>query len=87
METLKPKPDIPTGQLVAQMRKFEMRYGFSVHLRGDYRTADFAFRVSQPIRALDTNLSVRQCFAGFCILAEQVNDYTEDSDFLETEAR
>ncbi|GFF42945.1 hypothetical protein IFM61606_04401 [Aspergillus udagawae] len=63
METLKPKPDIPTGQLVAQMRKFEMRYGFSVHLRGDY------------------------CFAGFCILAEQVNDYTEDSDFLETEAR
>lgn len=76
--------DISTGQLVAQMRKFGLRYGFLSTYEGTMfvkRTADFAFRVSRPIRALDTNLSVRQCFAGFCILAEQAHDYTEDSGF------
>lgn len=76
--------DISTGQLVVQMRKFGLRYGFLSTYEGTMfvkRTADFAFRVSRPIRALDTNLSVRQCFAGFCILAEQAHGYTEDSDF------
>ncbi|PKX98166.1 uncharacterized protein P174DRAFT_415924 [Aspergillus novofumigatus IBT 16806] len=72
------------GQLLAQMRNFGLRYGFLSTYQGTMcvkRTADFAFHVSRPIRALDTNLSVRQCFAGFCILAEQAHDYTEDSDF------
>lgn len=76
--------DISTGQLVVQMRQFGLRYGFLSTYQGTMfvkRTADFAFRVSRPIRALDTNLSVRQCFAGFCILADQAHDYTEDSDF------
>jgi hypothetical protein len=76
--------DIFTGQLVAQMRKFQLRYGFLSTYEGTMfvkRTADFAFCVSRPIQAQDTNLSVRQCFAGFCILAEQAHDYTEDSDF------
>ncbi|CAG8902924.1 unnamed protein product [Penicillium egyptiacum] len=72
------------GQLVAHMRKFGLRYGFLSTYRGTVfvkRTADFAFCVSPPIRDRDTNLSVRQCFAGFCILAEQGHDYIEGSDF------
>ncbi|KAH1447064.1 hypothetical protein KXX16_001993 [Aspergillus fumigatus] len=72
------------GQLVAQMRSFELRYGFlSTYQRTIFvkRTADFAFHVSRPLCALDTNLSVRQCFAGFCILAEQGYNYTEHADF------
>lgn len=76
--------DISTGQLVAQMRKFGLRYGFLSTYEGTIfvkRTADFAFGVSRSIQAWDTNLSVRQCFAGFCVLAEQAHDYTEDSDF------
>lgn len=76
--------DISTGQLVAQMREFGLRYGFLSTYKGTMfvkRTADFAFSVSRPIRDQDTNLSVRECFAGFCILAEQAHDYTEDPDF------
>lgn len=76
--------DISTGQLVAQMRKFELRYGFLSTYEGTMfvkRTTDFAFHVSRPIRDRDTNLSVRECFAGFCILAEQAHDYTESPDF------
>ncbi|KAH2643829.1 hypothetical protein KXV79_004719 [Aspergillus fumigatus] len=72
------------GQLVAQMRSFELRYGFLSTYQGTIfvkRTDDFAFHISRPIRALDTNLSVRQCFAGFCILAEQGYNYTEHADF------
>lgn len=66
------------------MRSFELRYGFLSTYQGTIfvkRTDDFAFHVSRPIRALDTNLSVRQCFAGFCILAEQGYNYTEHADF------
>ncbi|OOQ81584.1 hypothetical protein PEBR_42356 [Penicillium brasilianum] len=72
------------GQLVAQMRNFELRYGFLSTYKGTMfvkRTADFAFHVSRPIRDVDTNLSVRQCFAALCILAEQAHEYTEGSDF------
>ncbi|KAJ5675023.1 uncharacterized protein N7477_004957 [Penicillium maclennaniae] len=72
------------GQLVAQMRKSALRDGFLSTYKGTVfvkRTADFAFHVSRPIRAQDTNLSVRQCFVGFCILADQAYNYTEDSDF------
>ncbi|KUM66252.1 hypothetical protein ACN42_g862 [Penicillium freii] len=72
------------GQLVARMRKFGLSYGFLSTYRGTVfvkRTADFAFYVSPPIRDRATNLSVRQCFAGFCILAEEGHDYIEGSDF------
>ncbi|KAI1838429.1 hypothetical protein DTO006G1_3690 [Penicillium roqueforti] len=58
------------GQLVAQMRKFGLRYGFLSTYRGTVfvkRTADFAFCVSPPIRDRDTNLSG--------------HDYIEGSDF------
>lgn len=66
------------------MREFGLCYGFLSTYRGTVfvkRTADFAFCVSPPIQDQDTNLSVRQCFVGFCILAEQGHDYIEGPDF------
>lgn len=72
------------GQLVAQMRNFGLRYGFLSTYQGTVfvkRTHDFAFYVSPPIQDRDTNLSVRQCFTGFCILAEQGHNYIEGNDF------
>lgn len=76
--------DIFVGQLVAQMRHFKLRFGFLSTYRGTVfvkRTADYAFHVSRPIGDQDTNLSVRQCFAAFCILAGQAHGYTEDPGF------
>lgn len=72
------------GQLVAQMRKFRLRYGFLSTYNATvfvHRVAPFAFHVSQPIRDYDTDLSVRQCFAGFCMLAEHGHNFLEGSDF------
>ncbi|CRL30081.1 unnamed protein product [Penicillium camemberti] len=66
------------------MREFALRYGFLSTYRGTVfvkRTYDFAFCVSPPIRDRDTNLSVRQCFTGFCILAEEGYDYIEGEYF------
>lgn len=69
---------------MAQMRKFQVRYAFLSTYKATVfvkRADNFSFLISRPIGEQDTNLSVRQCFAAFCILAEQDSHYAEDPEF------
>jgi hypothetical protein len=68
------------------MRKSQLRYGFlstymsTVFIR---READFHFHLSLPIRRNASDPSLRQCFAGFAVLAAQ-NPHYQETDSLNT---
>ncbi|CAG8906122.1 unnamed protein product [Penicillium egyptiacum] len=73
------------GQVVAYMRKSKLRYGFlSTYMSTVFvkREADFCFHLSPPIPHNASAPSLRQCFAGFAVLAAQSPHY-EESDSLD----
>lgn len=77
--------DSHIGQVVAYMRKSKLRYGFlSTYMSTVFvkREADFCFHLSPPIRHNASSPSLRQCLAGFAVLAAQ-NPHYEESDSLD----
>ena len=71
------------GQVVSYMREFDLRYGFlstyqfTVFIK---RVDDFCFHLSLPISHDATNPSLRQCFAGFAMIAAENPTYEEAED-------
>ncbi|KAJ5867218.1 hypothetical protein N7534_001771 [Penicillium rubens] len=71
-----------TGQAVAYMRRFKLRYSFLSTYKSTVfikREDDLCFRLSMPISEDATNPSLRECFAGFAAIAAQDPVYEEDT--------
>ncbi|KAJ5675358.1 hypothetical protein N7462_008255 [Penicillium macrosclerotiorum] len=78
------------GQLVAQMRKCSLCFGFlSTYSSTIFvkRAADYSFLLSPPIKHHAMQPSLRQLFAGFCLMALSEPKYFEDPSFQPRDLR
>ncbi|KAJ5279315.1 hypothetical protein N7478_004687 [Penicillium angulare] len=72
------------GRVVAQMRTSSLRFAFLSTYNSTVfveRTADLCFRLSAPIRRDSLQPSLRQLFAGFCLMAFSGSKYRESPSF------
>ncbi|KAJ5146156.1 uncharacterized protein N7515_000720 [Penicillium bovifimosum] len=78
------------GQLVAQMRICSLRFGvLSTYSSTVFvkRVADTSFLLSSPIKHDALEPSLRQLFAGFCLMAVSASKYDEDPSFQPSNLR
>ncbi|KAJ5195840.1 hypothetical protein N7449_006319 [Penicillium cf. viridicatum] len=83
-------PDELLGQLANQMRMASLQYGFISTYNSTVfvkRTADTCFLLSQPIKYNALQPSLRQLFAGFCLMALSEPRYHESPSFPATSLR
>lgn len=74
------------GQLVSCMRYHQLRHGFLSTYKTTIfvkRVDDHCFHLSLPIDQYATNPSLRECFAGFLVLAAADSKYVESHDIQE----
>lgn len=65
------------------MREYGLRYGFLSTYKSTIfvrRDDDFRFSLSLPVSQDATNPSLRECFAGFSVLAAEDPEYREKDD-------
>lgn len=75
------------GQLANQMRMASLQYGFISTYNSTVfvkRTADTCFLLSQPVKYNALQPSLRQLFAGFCLMALSEPRYHESPSFPAT---
>ncbi|RHZ72395.1 hypothetical protein CDV55_108425 [Aspergillus turcosus] len=78
------------GQLVAQMRMCSLRFAFLSTYNSTVfvkRAADASFLLSTPIKHDALQPSLRQLFAGFCLMALSNPKYSESPSFQERTLR
>ncbi|PKX97569.1 uncharacterized protein P174DRAFT_449176 [Aspergillus novofumigatus IBT 16806] len=78
------------GQLVAQMRTCSLRFGFLSTYNSTVfvkRAADCSFLLSPPIKHDTMQPSLRQLFAGFCLMALSEPKYFESPSFQPRDLR
>ena len=80
-------PDELLGQLANQMRMASLQYGFISTYNSTVfvkRTPDNCFLLSQPVKYNALQPSLRQLFAGFCLMALSEPRYHESPSFPPT---